>query len=65
MSTPLSRPPIFVTLALRLFLKRGDDGGQKAGAIFGIMIFGAITSITCFAMAQLFAMANNGPRNLH
>jgi len=65
MSTLLSRPPIFVTPALRLFLKRGDDGGQKAGTIFGIMIFGAITSITCFAMEQLFAMAINGPRNLH
>ena len=43
----------------------GRDGGQKAGTIFGIIIFGAITSITCFAMAQLFAMAINGSRNLH
>ena len=43
----------------------GRDGGQKAGVIFGIIIFGAITSITCFAMAQLFAMAINGSRNLH
>ena len=40
-------------------------GGQKENTIFGIIIFGAITSITCFAMAQLFAMAINGSRNLH
>jgi hypothetical protein len=39
--------------------------GQTAGVIFGIIIFGAITSITCFAMAQLFAMAINGSKNLH
>ena len=43
----------------------GRDGGQKAGVIFGIIIFGVITAITCFAMAQLFAMAINGSRNLH
>lgn len=43
----------------------GRDGGQKAGVIFGIIIFGAITAITCFAMAQLFAMAINGSKNLH
>ena len=43
----------------------GRDGDQKAGVIFGIIIFGAITSITCFAMAQLFAMATNGSKNLH
>lgn len=43
----------------------GRDGGQKAGTIFGIIIFGPITAITCFAMAQLFAMAINGSRNLH
>jgi hypothetical protein len=43
----------------------GGDGGQKADVIFGIIIFGAITVITCFAMAQLFAMAINGSRNLH
>ncbi len=47
-------------------LKTNDEGGgQKAGVIFGIIIFGAITSITCFAMAQLFAMAINGSKNLH
>jgi len=40
-------------------------GGQKENTIFGIIIFGAITSITCFAMAQLFGMAINGSRNLH
>ena len=53
---------VFVVGAIE---SNGRDGGQKAGAIFGIMIFGAITSITCFAMAQLFAMAINGSRNLH
>ena len=53
---------VFVVGALE---SNGRDGGQKAGTIFGIMIFGAITSITCFAMAQLFAMAINGSRNLH
>ena len=53
---------VFVVGAIE---SNGRDGGQKAGAIFGIMIFGAITSITCFAMAQLFAMAINGSKNLH
>ena len=53
---------VFVVGALE---SNGRDGGQKAGTIFGIMIFGAITSITCFAMAQLFAMAINGSKNLH
>jgi hypothetical protein len=37
----------------------------KVGLIFGIIILGAITSITCFAMAQLFTMALNGSKNLH
>ena len=53
---------VFVVGALE---SNGRDGGQKAGTIFGIMIFGAITSITCFAMSQLFAMATNGSKNLH
>ena len=42
-----------------------DSGGQKESLIFGIIIFGAITSITMFAMAQLFTMAINGSKNLH
>lgn len=46
-------------------VRSNGDGGQKAGVIFGIIILGAITSITCFAMAQLFAMAINGSKNLH
>lgn len=53
---------VFVVGALE---SNGRDGGQKAGVIFGIIIFGAITAITCFAMAQLFAMAINGSKNLH
>ena len=53
---------VFVVGAIE---SNGRDGGQKAGTIFGIMIFGAITSITCFAMSQLFAMATNGSKNLH
>jgi GYF domain 2 len=47
-------------------LKTNDkDDGQKVGVIIGIIIFGAIASITCFAMAQLFTMAINGSKNLH
>jgi len=47
-------------------LKTNDkDDGQKASVIIGIIIFGAIASITCFAMAQLFTMAINGSKNLH
>jgi len=42
-----------------------DASGQKFGFIIGIIIFGAIASITCFAMAQLFTMAINGSKNLH
>lgn len=42
-----------------------DSGGQKESLILGIIIFGAISSITCFAMAQLFTMAINGSKNLH
>ena len=42
-----------------------DSGGQKESLIFGLIIFGAITSITMFAMAQLFTMAINGSKNLH
>ena len=42
-----------------------NDNGIKAPLIFGIIILGAITSITCFAMAQLFTMALNGSKNLH
>ena len=42
-----------------------DASGQKFGSIIGIIIFGAIASITCFAMAQLFTMAINGSKNLH
>ena len=42
-----------------------DASGQKFGSVIGIIIFGAIASITCFAMAQLFTMAINGSKNLH
>ena len=42
-----------------------DSGGQKESLIFGVIIFGAITSVTMFAMAQLFTMAINGSKNLH
>ena len=42
-----------------------DAFGQKFGSVIGIIIFGAIASITCFAMAQLFTMAINGSKNLH
>lgn len=42
-----------------------DASGQKLGSVIGIIIFGAIASITCFAMAQLFTMAINGSKNLH
>ena len=56
---------VIAVIAIGALESNGRDGGQKAGTIFGIIIFGAITSITCFAMAQLFAMAINGSRNLH
>lgn len=56
---------VIAVFAIGALESNGRDGGQKAGTIFGIIIFGAITSITCFAMAQLFAMAINGSRNLH
>ena len=56
---------VIAVFAIGAMESNGRDGGQKAGTIFGIIIFGAITSITCFAMAQLFAMAINGSRNLH
>ena len=56
---------VIAVIAIGAIESNGRDGGQKAGTIFGIIIFGAITSITCFAMAQLFAMAINGSRNLH
>lgn len=56
---------VIAVFAIGALESNGRDGGQKAGVIFGIIIFGAITSITCFAMAQLFAMAINGSRNLH
>ena len=56
---------VIAVIAVGAMESNGRDGGQKAGVIFGIIIFGAITSITCFAMAQLFAMAINGSRNLH
>ena len=48
-----------------LAMESNGSGGQKAGVIFAIIIFGAITAITCFAMAQLFAMAINGSKNIH
>ena len=38
---------------------------QIVGIQLGFVIFGVITSITCLAMAQLFAMAINGSKNLH
>lgn len=56
---------VIAVIAIGALESNGRDGGQKAGTIFGIIIFGAITAITCFAMAQLFAMAINGSRNLH
>lgn len=56
---------VIAVFAIGALESNGRDGGQKAGVIFGIIIFGAITSITCFAMAQLFAMAINGSKNLH
>jgi len=56
---------VIAVFAIGAMESNGRDGGQKAGTIFGIIIFGAITSITCFAMAQLFAMAINGSKNLH
>jgi len=56
---------VIAVFAIGAMESNGRDGGQKAGVIFGIIIFGAITAITCFAMAQLFAMAINGSRNLH
>jgi hypothetical protein len=56
---------VIAVIAIGAIESNGRDGGQKAGTIFGIIIFGAITSITCFAMAQLFAMAINGSKNLH
>ena len=54
---------VIAVFAIGTLESNGRDG--KAGIIIGIIIFGAITSITCFAMAQLFAMAINGSRNLH
>ena len=54
---------VIAVFAIGALESNGRDG--KAGIIIGIIIFGAITSITCFAMAQLFAMAINGSRNLH
>ena len=56
---------VIAVFAIGAMESNGRDGGQKAGVIFGIIIFGAITAITCFAMAQLFAMAINGSKNLH
>ena len=56
---------VIAVIAVGAMESNGRDGGQKAGVIFGIIIFGAITAITCFAMAQLFAMAINGSKNLH
>jgi hypothetical protein len=44
---------------------RKDEAGQRFASFIGIIIFGAIASITCFAMAQLFTMAINGSKNLH
>jgi len=56
---------VIAVFAIGALETNDKGGGQKAGVIFGIIIFGAITSITCFAMAQLFAMAINGSKNLH
>ena len=56
---------VIAVFAVGALESSGRDGGQKAGVIFSIIIFGAITSITCFAMAQLFTMAINGSKNLH
>ena len=56
---------VIAVFSIGAMKSNGTDGDQKAGVIFGIIIFGVITAITCFAMAQLFAMAINGSRNLH
>jgi hypothetical protein len=53
---------VFIVMAME---SNGRDGGQKVGVIFGIIMFGGITSISCFAMAQLFVMSINGSKNLH
>ena len=41
------------------------NGYQKASLIFGTILGGIMASITCFATAQLFAMAIDGSKNLH
>ena len=56
---------VIAVFAVGILESNGRDVGLKTVTIFGIIIFGAITSISCFAMAQLFAMAINGSRNLH
>ena len=56
---------VIAVIAVGAMESNGRDGGQKAGVISSIIIFGAIASITCFAMAQLFTMAINGSKNLH